>query len=84
MLQTKITVIFSRVLNKETGNTVPEDLFNAMQTTLGAASDNYLPKGENMSTIMKNWIEKPGYPVVTISVNGSKYQIDQVSLPLFY
>lgn len=68
-----------------TGNTVPQDYFKAVEEVLGADLDKYLPKHQTLGTIMKNWIEKPGYPIITLSSEGDKlYKIEQVNFHSCY
>ncbi|KAF2896795.1 hypothetical protein ILUMI_09379 [Ignelater luminosus] len=54
-------------------NTVPKDLWDALQEK--ADNKRYLPV--TLATIMQNWTEKAGYPVVNVNLIGKDVVLSQ-------
>ena len=50
-----------------------DDLFSKMQTAIDASK----LKGLNLFKVMDTWVNKKGYPVVTVTNNGEKINIKQ-------
>ncbi|EEZ99297.2 aminopeptidase N-like protein [Tribolium castaneum] len=54
------------------GNTKPENLWTALETT---AKD--LPPGTTLTKVIENWINTPGYPVLEVKSDGLSVTISQ-------
>ncbi|XP_024878007.1 aminopeptidase N-like [Temnothorax curvispinosus] len=53
-----------------------DDLFNSIQNSDKKKLADYLPKGVTLKEVMDNWVNKPGYPVVTVTWNATSEQFD--------
>lgn len=60
----------------------PQDLLEALDTVLENAAPQ-LPLGVNITTVADNWINKGGYPVLNVTLNGTDIIITQVSFYTF-
>jgi aminopeptidase N len=56
------------------GNTVTEDLWNALQDALGESGKN---QGWTVSDLMGSWTQQMGYPVLKVKLNGKSLDIAQ-------
>ncbi|CAG9772410.1 unnamed protein product [Ceutorhynchus assimilis] len=52
---------------------VPDDLWNSLDAQLIDANRSRLPAGVTLSTVMRNWVETPGYPI--IDVQNNQYEV---------
>lgn len=53
---------------------VPLNLWNSLET---AIEPNFLPVP--LTEIMENWITKPGFPIVKVSLQGNNVNLAQVN-----
>ncbi|CAH1112256.1 unnamed protein product [Psylliodes chrysocephalus] len=54
--------------NKQFSNAVPSDLLSAMEEQATKAN---LPEDTSLTKVMQNWLNVPGYPVVTVTQRGN-------------
>lgn len=53
--------------NSKKGVVISEDLFDSMQESDKKKYEEYLPKEvKNFKDVMKDWVNKPGYPVINV------------------
>lgn len=57
------------------GAVSPSALYSALQT--GLDKDSVLPDGATVDAILSSWVDRPGYPVVTVIRN---YETDTATL----
>lgn len=55
---------------------VPSDLWAALQLSLPIG---LLPGNTSLAYVMSNWINSPGYPLVTVHARGNDVFLTQVS-----
>lgn len=60
----------------------PQDLLDALESVLENEAPQ-LPIGVNITTVADNWINKGGYPVLNVTLNGTDIIITQVSFYTF-
>ncbi|XP_060526993.1 uncharacterized protein LOC132702418 [Cylas formicarius] len=58
------------------GSAKPEDLLVALEGAVNNSVSN-LPVGANLSVVLGNWIDRPGFPVVNVTVNETVAVISQ-------
>lgn len=58
------------------GNTIPQDLWNALESYAAAS----LPANYTLEDVMSKWTEQPGYPVLDVTLSGVDAVITQVSV----
>ncbi|XP_071569030.1 aminopeptidase N-like [Temnothorax nylanderi] len=59
----------------ETSSVTSNDLFDSIQKSDKKLAD-YLPKNVSLKKVMDSWVNKPGYPVVTVTWNATSEQFD--------
>lgn len=55
---------------------LPSHLWEHLQTEI---QTNVLPESTTFVNFVENWINAPGYPVVTVTAVGTDIQINQVN-----
>ncbi|KAJ8960400.1 hypothetical protein NQ318_013680 [Aromia moschata] len=65
--------IIKYLKNHENGNVEHKNLLDSL--TQEAHDNGILPENETVNDIMASWIEKPGFPVVTVVANYEKNQL---------
>lgn len=60
---------------------MPSDLWTALSQYVTAVS---LPNDVPLASVMENWINQAGYPVVEVSVSGDDVLVSQVEIFTFY
>ena len=59
---------------------VPADLWTSLSTHVSSDS---LPAGVNLSTVLNNWVEESGHPVVTATRTGDDVVFSQVNIKTY-
>ncbi|GJQ81696.1 hypothetical protein Trydic_g15 [Trypoxylus dichotomus] len=54
-----------------------KDLYTAWQIALATQSLQLLPGNESVESILRTWDSNPGYPLVTVTVQGNSIQLYQ-------
>ncbi|CAG9857860.1 unnamed protein product [Phyllotreta striolata] len=62
------------LLNNIYSSTTPDILWNTISTEVPSG---VLPTGLNLTVIMNNWTNKPGFPVVSVSLKGDSITLSQ-------
>lgn len=59
----------------------PSHLWNALQESM---PEGRLPLNVSLASVMKDWIDSAGYPLVTVHARGQNIYFTQVSLASFH
>ncbi|XP_050293698.1 uncharacterized protein LOC126734205 [Anthonomus grandis grandis] len=59
-------------------NTLPDDLWNALDETLNVTTRSRLPLNTNLSTVMRNWVVTPGFPRLEVRLVSTAVIVEQV------
>lgn len=66
---------------KQYGNALPNDLLSHLEQQIKDDDKVVLPTGMKFAETVASWVEKPGYPILSVELKDGKINLSQVRLP---
>ncbi|XP_018399656.1 PREDICTED: aminopeptidase N-like [Cyphomyrmex costatus] len=74
-----------KYLNIYKGKSVEsDDFFESVQNSNDKKLEEFLPKNTTLKQVMKNWIDEPGYPVITVTWNKNLSGVVSITQERFF